>query len=589
MATLFAYGFVSRATGNNEASGGGVLLKESAAGKAPEESNSGEDEALPSRAQSKDGAMLEVFQRAHHTVVAESSAERPTSTDIYDDLRKDAKSSSPLHQIAKESDGAKTSFSQSAKENSNGNRAGRREAHQGLSDYEKARLENIRRNEEFMRSIGLIDARNSLGNAAAAVRGAAKKKKSAVKRKRPLPRTGPTRRSRRLQAKPAADLSEAGALAQCTAPEEPEEKDLPFDDSLVTTYSAVVEDGDHVSDAPVPLPQPPPAAASAVERLREVTPCFQDESLKKIYALSFSPNRDLLAAAGHQGRAAIFASSGASAGDVLLSFKAHKGWVASAHFLNQHTLLTAANDAVVTIWDIRKVLSVGSNARPRIMHSESSLHSNGIFSAHVFGSRLATASKDKSVAYSSVDGAGGVQLIRSFEGFHSGVVKCAALRDDHVLASTGNDLSVCVCDARSKSGLVTQIEDAHRLAVNHVSWNPSSDYELMTASFGNAIHLWDTRKPKEPTQTLKGHAMLYDGQRGGIYHPVYAASGRSVITPGAKTDCITVFDATDGKVVSKGSTSIGEVTCLSACDADASRLAAARGSKIILLDPVWLH
>ena len=189
----------------------------------------------------------------------------------------------------------------------------------------------------------------------------------------------------------------------------------------------------------------------------------------------------------------------------------------------------------------------------KIVHECKTLHSNGIFCADVFsgnggsGQRLATASKDKSVAYCEIGRETGIKEIWSLAGLHSGVVKSVSLRDGNVLASTGNDTDVCVCDVRvaKGAGMVARIEDTHGFAVNHVSWNPSREHEIMTASFGNKIKLWDLRKVGKraaagkggatsegtPIRVLQGHAMLFDGQRGGIYHPTYVGRGDFVATP----------------------------------------------------------
>ena len=90
-----------------------------------------------------------------------------------------------------------------------------------------------------------------------------------------------------------------------------------------------------------------------------------------------------------------------------------------------------------------------------------------------------------------------------------------------------------------------------------------------------------------PIRLLQGHAMLFDGQRGGIYHPLYVGRGEFVATPGAKTDAVSLFDAGSGALVSKGSTSIGEVSTLASCDLAGTRLAASRGGKVVLLDSCW--
>jgi WD40 repeat protein len=325
-------------------------------------------------------------------------------------------------------------------------------------------------------------------------------------------------------------------------------------------------------------------------RLTEITNIFQDDALKKIYSMSFSPDCALLAAVGHNGRATVFGASGTSTGDVLMSFKAHKGWVASTMFLNSHLLLTAANDAVVTIWDLRKVLASGSNQRPRIVGTNSTLHNNGIFCADVKDGKLVTASKDKTVSYCTIGEQEGIVPIRWFETLHSGVIKNVSLRDVNVLASTGNDCDVCVCDARQteKNGLVQRIEDVHVLSTNHVSWNPSNANVLLTASFGNTIKLWDLRKTGAgPVHGMKGHSMLYDGQRGDIYHPLFVGNGQYIVTPGTKSNALTIFDTTTGEIVSKGVTSVGGVTSLASCDVMGSRLAACKRGNVVLLDPVW--
>lgn len=65
----------------------------------------------------------------------------------------------------------------------------------------------------------------------------------------------------------------------------------------------------------------------------------------------------------------------------------------------------------------------------------------GIFSMHVRGRAVLTASKDGSVAFSELGGDGGIRLLRRWVDHHAGVVKCARWRGSapHVFASCGND------------------------------------------------------------------------------------------------------------------------------------------------------
>ena len=44
--------------------------------------------------------------------------------------------------------------------------------------------------------------------------------------------------------------------------------------------------------------------------------------------------------------------------------------------------------------------------------------------------------------------------------------------------------------------------------------------------------------------------MMRDHQRGGIYHPIYVESGRSVVTPGANSDTLSIFDVNTGTLIS---------------------------------------
>lgn len=482
-----------------------------------------------------------------------------------------------------------------------------------LSAYEQARLQNISRNKKYMESIGLGAAKT----AAAAVRTTKEITNSKYKRKRSASRSArhapiPRRVSKRIRNMPVQyDPSSTTTCTTTTTTysqvEEIKEEELPFDDSKVCTYDASSmqqhkeTNDDQQSDDDLQLTVPPvnilpiclansttTSTTTTLSRLNEITNDFRDDSLKKIYSMSFSPDCALLAAVGHGGRASIFGASGQSAGNVLMSFKAHKGWVASTKFLNSYMLLTAANDAVVTIWDLRKVLLSGNNQRPRIVSTNTTLHNNGIFCADVKLEKLATASKDKTVSY-CVIGKEEIKPLRWFENLHSGVIKHVQIRDANVLASTGNDCDVCVCDARQqeKNGLIKRISHVHSLSTNHVSWSPSNENVLMTASFGNTIKLWDLRRSNEPIHEMKGHSMLYDGQRGGIYHPLFVGNGQYIVTPGHKSSTLTIFNTLTGNIVSKGTISVGEVTSLASSDIMGSRMAACKRSQIVLLDPVW--
>ena len=82
-----------------------------------------------------------------------------------------------------------------------------------ISDYERLRMENIRRNEEFLGSIGLDDVKQSITSGAAATKAAKSASKRGVEKKRAPPAV-PSRRSSRVTVERLkSEIEEAGADA----------------------------------------------------------------------------------------------------------------------------------------------------------------------------------------------------------------------------------------------------------------------------------------------------------------------------------------------------------------------------------------
>lgn len=94
------------------------------------------------------------------------------------------------------------------------------------------------------------------------------------------------------------------------------------------------------------------------------------------------------------------------------------------------------------------------------------LHPGGIFSLAEHSGRVLTASKDASVAISSLQGSSGtasLAAVQRYNDLHDGVVKCARWRDADTFASCSNDRRLCVVDAR-------QPPSAGAVALCVVSW-----------------------------------------------------------------------------------------------------------------------
>lgn len=512
-----------------------------------------------------------------------------------------------------------------------------------LSEYEKERLVNIARNKEFLRSLGLDGAVKKMASDGRAEKAQKRRlqRKPGTKKKRKSAAAAPAvpvRRSTRNRSKPlpiynADDASDDGSKRGASAlnvfagsvynPPTPvvTEAMLPFDDSGIFAYDTGGAPADDPSGSPgTPSgsiefidPKTVPIGAT-ITQLKDLhvgrSPYFCDPSLKKVYSISFKKNGppDVFVAGGHGGRIAVFGTKdlahpendeGEDGGPPgpLLSFKGHSGWISTVQFIGENNfsnqassniLMTASNDAVVTLWDLRKQLATdrARDVRPLKLTSKNDLHANGIFCAHEKKGKLVTASKDKSVCFSEISSTEG-GLIRSIRelNFHTSVVKCAKLRDEHVLASCGNDLSVCVFDVRTPTGHSMHVDGAHDFAGNSLDWHPTDENMLISACFGNTIRVWDLRKFTDPVRLLKGHAQLYDGQRGGIYHPCFINRGKNVLTTGAKCDSLSLFDFATGELRSKGSLDIGEATTVAPSDELGTLIAAARGGKIVLLQP----
>ena len=397
-----------------------------------------------------------------------------------------------------------------------------------------------------------------------------------------------------------------------------QEDDLPFDVSNVFAYSCCDESESTTSDAKSSLRKLTLASSESfgprttLKRLKSVGTndrYFSDPRLKKIYSITFQQTEqpDVFVAGGHGGQVAAFGihdilqdCHGAEGDDgnvysdfiePLMSYKAHSGWISTVQFitsvnLGKHVLMTASNDAVVTLWDMTKQLSTDrkKDIRPKILATNKTLHNNGIFSAHEKNGKIVTGSKDKSVVVSKIQDEGqGIVPLHEYC-VHTGVVKSAAFRDNNILASGGNDSIIFVYDVRLENGLTTKSNDAsHHFAINSISWHPTQDHSLISADFGNTINVWDLRNFTSPVKQLKGHSHIHDYQRGSIYHPCFVANGANILTNGAKTDTLSIFDFDSGLLKSKGTVDIGNVECVGTNNAWGTLIGCSRGNKIQLM------
>ncbi|CAM9776275.1 unnamed protein product, partial [Ectocarpus sp. 12 AP-2014] len=376
--------------------------------------------------------------------------------------------------------------------------------------------------------------------------------------------------------KQAINAIATAARAAAAAPAEPEPtlEEIDFDDSTVLKYlcgtEANVKDRSG-NDSSAEAPNTAAAAAAAqtaaalagtgaasagatVMGLRVIDPDYplSASGLSTIYTMHFCGARaadgggggrgaaalpPLLAAGGKGGVVALFSTRRRQQTDrhennsngeeeeeederTLMNFKAHKGWVSAVRFLEGGgagagvggcRLLTSANDSMVKLWDTSKQ----HRGLPRLLSTMDDLHPTrkGIFAMDSHGTRVATGSKDTTVAIASLRPTG-IEHDRVLgdpggsEAFHEKVVKGVSLRDENTVASCGDDSNLRVSDLRSSSsfGVSQRLDGVHGGRACHtVRWHPLDDNLLLSAGLDSTVNLYDLRRLAAPLHVFRGH------------------------------------------------------------------------------------
>jgi len=295
----------------------------------------------------------------------------------------------------------------------------------GLSSYERKRNARIARNRLVLANLGLEASKAEMERRAQHKKPKPKaKKRRAAPKKRAAPAV-PARRSLRargISANGASIVKPSSSAATAYGADvesEPEPEPEVFDDSDVLRYlcdgaADAVGDSSTAAAAAALLPAPGATRRFVEPRAADV-PHGEFEcahGLRRIYSLHWwssapsaaaagagagaaasasaaatvrPPPGSLLVAAGEKGLVDVFGLDGGSA--PLASWKAHKGWIASARFVESGgsttpRLLTASNDGAVALWDLTKVAaSSAKSARIPKQLCVEKWHSNGVFSA----------------------------------------------------------------------------------------------------------------------------------------------------------------------------------------------------------------
>eukprot|EP00890_Picochlorum_soloecismus_P002847 jgi/Picsp_1/3563/NSC_06400-R1_protein len=431
----------------------------------------------------------------------------------------------------------------------------------GLSEFERERLNRIERNRQTMKALGLGADKFRFGEVVN------KLKEQQRKRKPKAAPQHPIRRSTRNKGGIGSEENEMKNEVNIAEKEAENIREPHFVNSNVLQYvcgsmddkiKRSVENKDKICNA-----------------FREHHRCMYDSSLQRAYSIDWTKD-SLVVAGGKNGHVSVFGSKeidniyckdnemGEGNIPALMSERLHKGWISDVQWVSRQCsnlsngtvdqcpyLLTSSNDGSLAMWDI-SVKDEDTNMPKRVYFSDS-LHDAGIFSMHIAKSnQILTASKDGSVALTKLFSESPFHVFRDLHG--GGVVKCArwrnAMIEDSVFASSGNDCVVRIVDSNTKSDVLEF--HGHTTVTNVVHWNPKDSKILLSTSHDPEIRVFDIRNPKKPLQELSGHSQ---GNRlSGIYQPVFVNDGKCILTPGvgSASQIITMFDIDGGDIISRG-------------------------------------
>ncbi|KAJ1458165.1 WD40-repeat-containing domain protein [Pelagophyceae sp. CCMP2097] len=378
----------------------------------------------------------------------------------------------------------------------------------GLCAYDVARAARIKRNDDYLKSLGL-------GGGFVPLTVTSRKRQS---KKRATSQTDAPRRSRRLRSDAAHETADGPDDAAAAPRAEPEEAPVIEVDSDAKSY-LLAESGE--------------SAAGAAAKTE-----FFDAALKRVYALaSLGGAGELFAAAGKNARISLFSPGRA---DPVVSFKAGSGWIGGLAFVRRFhqpaLLLTAGNDGRAVLWD-------ASVSPPRSV-STLQAHPSGAWTLDYAetSSRGATGGKDGAVCIFDIS-TFRLSEARRFEGASDhGAVKdvrwCPA--KSFLLSTAADDGTVRVWDLRSSQSVLRA--DAHSRATS-ARWRPDSENELLSCGDGK-LKLWDLRRTHEPlvVETYSGHGASSKQ----IRHPEWLCV-ESFVVPGNGTQRCTFFDVSKAR------------------------------------------
>ena len=281
-----------------------------------------------------------------------------------------------------------------------------------------------------------------------------------------------------------------------------------------------------------------------------------------VYAITFSPDGELLATAGDDGQIRTWrVADHAMVGQPIVG---HTAYVQALAFNGDGTMLASGGaDETVRLWD-------PAAGQPITTALRSELVVNAVaFSPD--GSLLASGGLDDTVHLWDADT--GAAVGEPLTG-HTGEIEAIAYSPDgSVLASAGWDNTIRLWDPSTGQAIGEPLL-GHTDLVNAVAFNPSGTV-LASASWDNTIRLWDPRTGAPIGEPLTGHTAA-------VMALAFSPDG-SLLVSGGLDDTLRLWDTTTWTQVGPPLTGHGDSVFAVAFSPDGERLATSSGDQTVRL------
>ncbi|KAJ7619818.1 WD40-repeat-containing domain protein, partial [Mycena polygramma] len=195
----------------------------------------------------------------------------------------------------------------------------------------------------------------------------------------------------------------------------------------------------------------------------------------RIYSIALFPERNLVAAARHDGTIALWTLDDFR--KPALKLVGHTGSVCSIHANADQTMLTSGSeDTTVQLWDMRSLKSI------RVYRGHTNTVICVVFSPD--GLLIASGSSDSTIrVWSTI---GGIEDCSVLRGHTSGVLALAFSPDGRYIASGGDDCQICVWTTRGNQLLQQFSSYAH--PVSAIIFSDTTT--LVSGSEGGEVRVW---------------------------------------------------------------------------------------------------